>query len=433
MAGRITKLNGRLCSSNQAAELPVLTYLGKQPEPSILATEPADAHVVWSASGDARSTAFNRLYYGDNLPILAQLMRDSKVRGRVRLVYIDPPYATNSVFQSRDSTHAYSDLTTGADYLEFLRKRLVLLKALMADDASIYVHLDENMMFHVKVLMDDVFGPKNYRNCITRRKCSSKNYTKKSYPNLSDYILFYTKSDNYVWNRPRTEWADDHALREYPYVEEVTGRRFKKVPVHAPGVRNGATGQPWRGMMPPQGRHWKCAPEVLDALEAAGRIYWSANGNPRKKVYLDESEGLPVSDIWMDVRDAHNQNIHVAGYPTEKNQNLVERIIAASSEEGDLVLDCFAGSGTTCAAAGTMGRRWIGIDSSVEAISCAVRRLVLGTEAMKDYIRSLSAKHRRGRRTVSKTPSLFSNPAFALFADEEHSQEIIPAISQFTG
>ena len=206
------------------------------------------------------------------------------------------------------------------------------------------------MVFHIKVIMDEVFGPDNYRNCITRKKCNPKNYTRKKYGNVSDYVLFYTKSENYVWNRPVEPWTESRA-KEYQYIEPETGRRYMKVPVHAPGVRHGETGKPWRGMLPPPGKHWQFPPSRLDEFDAAGEIFWSSNGNPRRKVYLDESDGIGVQDIWMDFRDAHNQNICITGYPTEKNPDLLKRIVEASSNPGDLVLDCYSGSGTTLAAA----------------------------------------------------------------------------------
>lgn len=126
-----------------------LMYEGKQSEVDILATPPATPHQLWN-----EAPATNRLYYGDNLPILAHLLNDPLVCGQVRLVYIDPPYATNGVFQSRTQVDAYHDLLTGAEYIEFLRQRLVLLRELLAEDGSIYVHLDENMAFHIKVIME---------------------------------------------------------------------------------------------------------------------------------------------------------------------------------------------------------------------------------------------------------------------------------------
>lgn len=274
----------------------------------------------------------------------------------------------------------------GAEYLEFLRQRLILLRELLSKDGSIYVHLDENMGFAAKIIMDEVFGHRNFRNCITRKKCNPKNYTRNQYGNISDYILFYTKTDNYVWNQQFEPWTDITAKKEYQYTEAETGRIYKKVPIHAPGVRNGATGQAWRGMLPPPGKHWQYTPETLDEMDARGEIYWSPTGNPRRKIYLDNSQGISVQDIWLDFKDAHNQNIKITGYPTEKNPDLIKRIILASSNKGDIILDAFAGSGTTAVVAEELGRQWIAIDNSSLAIETIIQRLVKGTEAMGDFV-----------------------------------------------
>ncbi|MBI3416808.1 MAG: site-specific DNA-methyltransferase [Verrucomicrobia bacterium] len=360
-----------------------LDYEGKKSEREILLTPSADCRQLWP---EHSSHEINRLYFGDNLSVLAALTNDPDVLGKVRLVYIDPPYATKSVFQSRNQTDAYMDLLEGAHYLEFLRERLIFLRELLADDGSIYVHLDDNMAFHAKALMDEVFGRGNFRSWITRKKCNPKNYTRKTYGNVADYILFYSKTENYVWHRPVDSWSEEKANKEYQYVEAETGRRYKKVPVHAPGVRNGETGQLWRGVKPPPGKHWQYPPRVLDEMDARGEIYWSPTGNPRRKIYLDESNGVAVQDIWLDFRDAHNQNIAISGYPTEKNSALLTRIIEASSNKGDLVLDCFSGSGTTLNVASLLGRRWIGVDNSSEAITATLRRFGKGLEPMGDFV-----------------------------------------------
>ncbi|MFZ5921861.1 MAG: site-specific DNA-methyltransferase [Chloroflexota bacterium] len=350
-----------------------LSYEGKKSALEVLDTRQADVSLLWQALPTT-----NRLYYGDNLPILANLLSDESVRGKVRLIYIDPPYATRGVFQTRSQKDAYSDLLEGSHYIEFIRERLILLRELLAPDGSIYVHLDENMAFYIKVVMDEVYGRHNFRNWITRKKCNPKNYTRKTYGDISDYILFYTKSDEYVWNRAYDKWTDEKALKEYSYVDEETGRRYKKVPVHAPGTRNGETGKMWRGMMPPPGKHWQYTPETLDAMDARGEIFWSSNGNPRRKVYLDESDGIPAQDIWLGFKDAHNQNIEITGYPTEKNPDLLKRIIEASSNPGDLVMDCFSGSGTTLEAASQLNRQWIGVDNSQEALLLLLSVLRMG-------------------------------------------------------
>ena len=378
--------NGRTTARTADAATVTLSYPGKKPAAAILATSPAKLSVAWPSEPISNS---NALYYGENLAVLAALSHNPRVRGKVRLIYIDPPYATRSVFQSRKQADAYHDLLAGADYLEFLRERLILLRDILADDGSIYVHLDENMAFQAKVLMDEIFGPSNFRNWLTRKKCNPKNYTRKTYGNVSDYILFYTKTDNYVWHRPLVTWTDEHAAREYTFVESGTGRRYKKVPVHAPGVRNGETGKLWRGMTPPPGKHWQYPPRTLDEMDARGEIYWSPTGNPRRKIYLDQSGGIPVQDIWTEFRDAHNQNIRITGYPTEKNPALLARIIAASSNPGDLVLDCFCGSGTTLESAHRLGRHWLGVDNSAEAIRTTLARFAKGVEPMGDFVRRM--------------------------------------------
>ena len=334
-----------------------------------------------------KTDGIKRLYHADNLDVLNLLVNDKNVSGKVTLIYIDPPYNTGGAFETRDFKLAYDDRFGIQEYLSFMRKRLELMHTLLSDEGSIYVHLDSNMVFHVKVMMDEIFGMQNFKGMITRKKCKSKNFTRRTYGNISDYILFYSKSEDPVWNRPYEEWSDEKILKEYPYIEEGTGRRYKKVPVHAPGTRNGATGSEWRGMMPPEGKHWQFTPDKLEEMDRNGEIYWSANGNPRRKVYLERSSGIPVQDIWLDFLDVNNQNTLITGYPTEKNIDMLKRIIETSSRPGDLVLDCFAGSGTTLVAAEELGRNWIGVDIGDEAIATIINRLRSGSKPMGDYVK----------------------------------------------
>ena len=365
-------------------------------QPLTLVPKP-DIHFIQTAS--RIGTGIKRLYHADNIDVLTALLDDKEVCGRVTLIYIDPPYNTGGAFETRDFKHAYDDRFTLQSYLSFMRKRLELMRQLLSKEGSIYVHLDSNMVFHVKVMMDEVFGMQNFKGMITRKKCKSKNFTRKTYGNISDYILFYTKTDQPVWNRPYEEWSDDKRLKEYPYIEEGTGRRYKKVPVHAPGTRNGDTGKAWRGLMPPEGKHWQFTPDKLDEMDQRGEIYWSQNGNPRRKVYLDRSLGVPVQDIWLDYLDINNQNTLVTGYPTEKNIDMLKRIIETSSRPGDLVLDCFAGSGTTLVAAEQLGRQWIGADIGDEAIRTIQDRFLNGSRPMGDYVKK--------KRKAQTAPGLF--------------------------
>jgi adenine-specific DNA-methyltransferase len=339
------------------------------------------------------SNGENRLYYGDNSDVLQKLVADENVCEKVKLIYIDPPYSTGGIFQTRSQKDAYSDILAGNDYLEFMQKRLVLLHKLLSKEGSFYIHLDSKMLFHIKIILDEIFGSNNFQGMITRKKCKPKNYTRKTYGNISDYILFYTKTDKPIWNRPYDDWTDEKILKEYQFIEEETGRRYKKVPIHAPGVRNGESGKEWRGMMPPAGKHWQFVPTTLEKMDQLGEIYWSSNGNPRRKVYLENSKGIPVQDIWLDYLDINNQNTKGTGYPTEKNPEMLKQIIKASSNEGDLILDCFAGSGTTLAVADELNRKWIGIDCGDEAINTIFDRFLNGVSALGDFVEKKTSQN----------------------------------------
>ncbi len=389
-----------------------LSYAGKEPEESILSRTGLDFENILPVNGNGK----NMLFYGDNFDVLLFLLRNG-YKGKISLIYIDPPFATASNFINRKLEHAYSDSLRGGEYVEFLRERLVLMRELLSDNGSIYLHLDSKMAFTMKLIMDEVFGEDNCRAFITRKKCSTKNYTKNTFGNISDYIMFYTKGSNYIWNRPYDPWEMDRMIEEYPYIDETTGRRYKKVPVHAPGVRNGETGKEWRGKMPPTGKHWQYTPDKLDELDAAGEIYWSPTGNPRRKVFCDPSKGIPIQDIWLNYRDSINQAQKTTGYPTEKNYDMLKMIVGASSDSGDIVLDCFAGSGTTLGAAFELGRKWIGADNSIESIKAIIKRFTSGLDVYGDYVSAPSDYKQLSFELEEKC-------SFMLLATEESKAEI---------
>ena len=362
-----------------------LSYKNKKPEDDILQNTPKAK--LQSVYGQG---AANKLIQGDNLPILRTLLESC--RGKVALVYIDPPFATNNKFRigrNRVSTissgsHdrlAYSDTRLGAEYLEFLRERLIFLRELLSDEGSIYLHIDCKMGHYVKILMDEVFGAHNFRSDISRIKCNPKNFRRRAYGNIKDLILFYSKGERPIWNDPRQDYAAEDARRLFRKMDE-RGRRYTTIPLHAPGeTRHGSTGQAWRGLKPPDGRHWRSDPKTLEGWDAQGLIEWSSNGVPRKKKFLHESKGKKVQDIW-EFKDPQHPL-----YPTQKNLDLLKRIVTASSNPGDLVLDCFCGSGTSLLAAQVLGRFWIGIDGSEPALEVARRRL---GAAEHELLKSLS-------------------------------------------
>lgn len=366
-----------------------LTYMGKESEREVIIKENSFMLEKVKSFGNLRLDGWeNILIFGNNLIVLKLLYKNSSIKGKVRLVYIDPPFSTNQVYKggedrtatvskSDKDAKAYEDVLIGSDYLEFLRKRLILLREILANDGSIYVHIDWKMGHYVKILMDEVFGQERFINDITRIKCNPKNFARKGYGNIKDMILFYSKTDRYVWHEPREEMTEEDIKRLFPKVDK-NGRRYTTTPLHAPGeTRNGPTGKPWKGLKPPKGRHWRYSPKELDRLDKQGLIEWSSTGNPRKIIYADEilAKGKKRQDIW-EFKDPPYPT-----YPTEKNLEMLKMIIEASSNPNDIVLDCFAGSGTTLVAAEETGRRWIGIDNSKVAIEVAQKRLT----SIKNY------------------------------------------------
>ena len=254
----------------------------------------------------------------------------------------------------------------------------------MSPTGSIYVHIDVNMEHHVRLLMDEVFGPRNFRNSIARIKCNPKNFERYSYGNMRDTILFYSVSPREItWNPQRTPLSEDDQKTLYPRVDEQ-GRRYTTTPLHAPGVtKDGPTGQSWRGRLPPRGRHWRYPPKKLDELDNAGLVHWSSTGNPRKINYADEAEGRIPQDVW-EYKDPQRPV-----YPTQKNADMLRRIILTSSNPGDTVLDCYAGSGSTLTTAARLGRRFIGMDNAAASNNSLYRQMVQSGADIEDHMNFL--------------------------------------------
>jgi len=364
-----------------------LNYEGKRSPDEILnSIEETELKFV-SGIPQAKSMLIN----GENLTVMKYLIDTLKLRGKVDLVYIDPPFGTNNEFRmndckansisrSRGDELAYDDSLINEKYLEFIRERLILLRELLSDKGSIYLHIDYKIGHYVKILMDEVFGKKRFINDLTRIKCNPKNFDRSGFGNVKDTILFYSKTNEYIWHPPRTSYTEEDLSRLFNKVDRE-GRSYTTVPLHAPGETvNGATGLEWKGMLPPKGRHWRVPPHLLDELDSKGLIEWSKNGVPRKKIFADEKmkRGKKIQDI-LDFKDPQYPI-----YPTEKNLELLKLLVNASSDPDSLVMDCFAGSGTTLVAARDLGRNWIGIDSSPKAIEVILKRLNTNQKQLTD-------------------------------------------------
>lgn len=217
-------------------------------------------------------------------------------------------------------------------------------------------------------MMDEVFGVKNFRTDITRIKCNPKNFKRTGYGNIKDLILFYSRSSKPIWNEPKEKYAKKDIEKLFPKTKQ--GRRYTTVPIHAPGeTQKGDSNQPFKGIMPPKGRHWRTDVKTLEQWDRDGLIEWSSSGNPRKVIFADEQEGKRVQDIW-DYKDPQ-----YPAYPTEKNHELLNLIIRTSSNPQSVVLDCFCGSGTTLKSAHFLNRKWIGIDQSEYAIKATIKKI----------------------------------------------------------
>ena len=310
----------------------------------------------------------NRYIFGDNLFVLKKLLETHA--GTIDLVYIDPPFGTGLDFNSINDDSAYSDKLIDSEFLEFLRKRLFLLRALLSDKGSIYLHIDKKIGHYVKIIMDEVFGYKNFINDITRIKCNPKNFARNAYGNYSDMILYYAKNrDGQIWNEIKDPMSGEKRKELFPRIHPEFGY-YTTHPIHAPGKTvDGDTGMEWNGMFPPKGRHWRYSRKVLTELDNRGLIEWSGSGNPRKIVLANEHQGFKIQDVW----EFKDKGLSYVDYPTQKNEAMLERIILNSSNENSIVLDCFCGSGSTLRAACKLNRKWIGIDNSTHSLD-VVRR-----------------------------------------------------------
>ena len=269
-----------------------------------------------------------------------------------------------------------------AAFLCFMGVRLMEMRRVLREDGSIYLHCDPTASHYLKALMDAIFGRRNFRAEITWQRTEAHN-TANYYGNIADIILFYTKSDNATWNKNFHEYADgeqrysEQFLKRFRYVDE-DGRRYRVDDLTAPRPNSDSGKFTWRGTTPGPTRGWGYTLEQLEKWWTEGRIHTKRDGTPRMdglKRYLDESEGKPLQNIWNDVKRIPNTSHERTGYPTQKPLALYERIIKVSSNEGDWVLDPFAGCATTPIAAERLGRKWVGIDIWDKAHPTVLERL----------------------------------------------------------
>jgi DNA modification methylase len=362
------------------------------------------------------TTEKNKLYYGDNLEVLQRYVKD----GSVDLIYLDPPFNSrqdyNVLFAEKDGSqsssqiHAFEDTwewnneamrayeqiveqggrvadtmrafktflfnTDMMAYLAMMAPRLVELRRVLKETGSIYLHCDPTASHYLKILMDAVFGPQRFLTEIIWKRSSAHSDGKqgrKQHGRIHDVILFYSKGMEWTWNPVFTEYDEAYVTNFYKFVEEGTGRRYRLGDLTGPG--GAAKGNPKYEVLGVT-RYWRYTQDKMKQLIQEGRVVQTKPGAvPAYKRYLDEMEGVPIQDIWTDIGPIGAQAQERLGYPTQKPEALLERIIKASSNEGDLVLDPFCGCGTTIQVAQRLNRRWIGIDITHLAINLIKSRL----------------------------------------------------------
>lgn len=362
----------------------------------------------------------NTLFYGDNLPILREYITTESVD----LIYLDPPFNSNRNYNvlfrdesgreaeaqieafedtwhwSEAAEETYHELVTEASdevskaiaalreligtnqvmaYLVMMAARLVELHRVLKPTGSLYLHCDPTSSHYLKIILDAIFGPRNFHNEIVWKRSDAHNDARqgaKHYGRVHDVLFFYVKGNDFKFNTLYNPLPQSTIDTWYRNVEPETGRRYNKADLTAakPG---GDTLYEWKGVRPPTGRYWAYSREKMEQMEREGRLVYSGSGRPYMKRYLDESLGVPLQDWWDDIEMLRGIRVggERLGYPTQKPLALLERIINASSDPGDVVLDPFCGCGTAIAAAQKLGRKWIGIDITHLSIALMKYRL----------------------------------------------------------
>jgi DNA modification methylase len=422
-----------------------LVYYGKEREEEILADTlavPLQKVRTFGTNGD---DWHNMLIFGDNLQVMKHLLemkRAGKLRNAdgtsgVRLVYIDPPFSTKQEFKGNQEQKAYQDKIAGSVFIEFLRKRLVLIRELLSDNGAVYVHLDWRKSHYIKAILDEVFGENHFQSEIIWQRHDPHNDAVNRYGRIHDVIYWYTPSDSWVYNyEDITERLSPAALKEYSLAVLENGevvdwnehikekhRRFKLDDCTVKG-RDRTRQFDWRGATGSAKRVWPApSAKAMDALVRRGTEYlkgglqgkcpepllylrdWGKGAKRCRVSFLDEREeaGQLAQDIWLRLGRMKGGS----SYPTEKPEILLERVIKASSNKGDLVLDAFSGSGTTCAVAERLERRWIGIDCGKLAMYTTQKRLLnLVANKGKSHTRKPFALYNAGLYDFSKLREL---------------------------
>lgn len=379
---------------------------------------------VGDTTPDAQRATDNLLIRGDALHGLSSLaslpeFRDEYV-GKVRLCYIDPPFNSARAFEQ------YDDALQHSVWLTMLRDRLTQISKLLSDDGVVWLHLDNSEVHRARMVMDEVFGADNYRNTVIWRRTTGKSAAVRNLGTMHDTLLVYAKTSTTKFRPILLPYEDKYLAGKYANSDK--GGRYRLDNLTATGVRKGSSGQPWQGVdVTAKGLHWRApqaleilGPEAaamttlerLDALLAAGYIQLpnKAEGTPQFKRYLDAEGGVALGDVWADITVLNSQSKERRGFDTQKPEQLIERIVKIATDPGDIVLDCFVGSGTTAAVAHKLGRRWVAVERTPDTVeNYILPRLKAVVEGRDDsgITKSSGWSGGGGFRVLDVHPSMF--------------------------
>lgn len=371
----------------------------------------------------------NKLYFGDNLDILKRYIADESID----LIYLDPPFKSNQdynvLFSDKNGTKSnaqikvfedtwhwnieaentydeiinlggkISDVLVGIErfigkndmmaYLVMMTPRLIELRRVLKSTGSIYIHCDTTASHYLKIIMDAIFDPRNFKNEIIWKRSHTRSSISKIFRRNHDSIFFYTKTDDYYYNQQFGELSEGS---KQLYSHKDKNGYYQLVPLLGSGIRHGETGKIWKGIDPNKqgksGMHWLTIPSKLDEYEKKGLVYWPKKGKtPRLKYYLQDTKGVPLGDTWDKIGIIEASSNEGLGYPTQKPEKLLERIIQTSCPKEGIVLDPFCGCGTTISVAHKLNRSWVGIDITHLAISLIKHRLMdsFSSKVEKEY------------------------------------------------
>lgn len=376
---------------------PELRWAGKRP---FTGTPFYPAQLKESHGESADDGWMNKLYWGDNLQVMSHLLKE--YRGKVNLIYIDPPFDSKADYKktialrgkkaesdvSNFEEKQYGDIWTNDEYLQFIYERIILCKELLSSTGSIYVHCDFHRSHYIKSILDEIFGPNQFVNEIIWRRRGGALNNFKSYGQQTDSIFIYGKTPDYCFNPQRTKTSPEalEYIKERFVYDDGDGRKYSRDPVTNPSTKpTPSLIYEYKGYQPPE-KGWAFSYETMEKWDKAGKLYFPADKTQRirRKTFLDEYEGQPIQNLWTDIYVINSQASESFDYPTQKPEALLERIIKASSNPGDIVFDCFMGSGTTQAVAMKLGRRFIGADINLGAIQTSTKRLINRSKELRN-------------------------------------------------